>query len=172
MHLEFARSSLERQLRATLLTLRDLAERYPDDLWLDPGPETTAWQLAYHTLFFGDYYLAPASDQHDHWPVHRRGVQYEDGIPGPPIEGDARPLVCRPYSRGEAIAFCDHILGRLSTALAALDLDAPECGFEWYPIPKFEHLLVNLRHLQHGAAQLADRLRAATGQGTPWLGSR
>ena len=130
MNLELVRTSLERQLRAALLTLRDLAERYPDDLWRDPGPENAAWQLAYHTLVFGDYYLAPASDQHDHWPGHRSDVQYHDGIPGPPIEGDERPLVCAPYSQEETIAFCDHILGRLPAALAALDLEAPECGFD------------------------------------------
>ena len=45
---------------------------------------------------------------------------------------------------------------------------APECGFSWYQMPKFEHQLVSLRHIHHHTGQLVDRLRHATGQGSPW----
>jgi hypothetical protein len=32
--------------------------------------------------------------------------------------------------------------------------------------------VVNLRHIQHGAAQLADRVRATADVGVQWAGSR
>jgi len=40
-----------------------------------------------------------------------------------------------------------------------------------FPDVKLEHQLVNLRHAQHHAAQLADRLRAAVDLGTRWVGA-
>ena len=36
---------------------------------------------------------------------------------------------------------------------------------------KFEHQVVSIRHIQQRAAQLADRLRAATHQGVQWVGA-
>jgi hypothetical protein len=48
-------------------------------------------------------------------------------------------------------------------AVNALDLNAPHSGFSWYEIPKLEHQIVNIRHIQYHQAQLADRLRKATG---------
>jgi hypothetical protein len=55
-------------------------------------------------------------------------------------------------------------------AVDTLDLDNPQSGFHWYKMSKLEHQFVNIRHVQHHAAQLADRLRAAADIGTPWIG--
>jgi hypothetical protein len=44
-------------------------------------------------------------------------------------------------------------------------------GFSWYRMSKLEHQFVNLRHIQHHAAQLADRLRSAAGVGIKWVAS-
>ena len=57
-------------------------------------------------------------------------------------------------------------------AVDVMDLTSPECGFSWYRVSKLEHQLVNLRHLQHHTAQLADRLRTATDMHVRWVGSR
>jgi hypothetical protein len=38
-------------------------------------------------------------------------------------------------------------------------------------MPKIEHQIVNIRHIQHGAAQLADRLRSKLNLGIGWVGS-
>jgi len=35
---------------------------------------------------------------------------------------------------------------------------------------KLEHQFVGIRHIQHHAAQLSDRLRAVTGKGIDWIG--
>jgi hypothetical protein len=47
-----------------------------------------------------------------------------------------------------------------------------ESGFRSYPIPNLEHQIVGIRHLQHRAAQLADRLRASADLGIRWVGAR
>ena len=57
-------------------------------------------------------------------------------------------------------------------AVAALDLHAPESGFSWYKVSKLEHQIINVRHIQHHTAQLADRLRSAADIGISWVGAR
>ena len=54
-------------------------------------------------------------------------------------------------------------------AIDTLDLDHPDSGFSWYKVPKLEHLIVSVRHIQHHTAQLADRLRNIAGIGTVWV---
>ena len=57
-------------------------------------------------------------------------------------------------------------------AVAGLDLNDPQNGFSWYNVPKAEHQIINIRHIQYHQAQLADRLRAATGAGVGWADAR
>jgi hypothetical protein len=60
----------------------------------------------------------------------------------------------------------------IDSAVDVMNVLASESGFSWYPIPKLEHQVVNIRHIQHGAAQLADRVRAAAEVGVGWVGAR
>jgi hypothetical protein len=57
----------------------------------------------------------------------------------------------------------------VDSALDAMDLDRTECGFFWYDASKLEHQLISIRHIQHHAGQLIDRLRASTGSGVDWM---
>ena len=60
----------------------------------------------------------------------------------------------------------------IDAGVDALDILAPESGFSWYRISKLEHQIINIRHIQHGAAQIADRVRAAADAGVDWVGAR
>ena len=62
--------------------------------------------------------------------------------------------------------------GLVDGAIDSFDLDAPECGFWWYKLGKLEHQFINIRHIQHHTAQLADRLRVSKDIGVPWVGMR
>ena len=66
-------------------------------------------------------------------------------------------------------SFCDR---SVDGAVDALDLDSAESGFSWYRMSKLEHQLVNVRHIQHHGAQLADRLRSAADIGIRWVGGQ
>jgi hypothetical protein len=165
------RDTFKRQYRAGLVMLLDATERCPDRLWDDATPTNAFWQIAYHTLFFTHFYLAPREAAFRPWAGHQGDVQHADGIAGPPAPGDTRPLLPTPYSKDDVAAYVAHVDAILDEAVDALDLLSPDSGFWWYRIPKLEHQLVNLRHLQHHAAQLADRVRAATGSGVEWVGS-
>ena len=166
------RTSLKSQYHAGLAMLGDAIERCPDALWMDDRPTNAFWQVAYHALFFTHFYLQPDVAAFRPWEGHQADVQNPDGIPGPPDPKSNLPLIPQPYSKSEVLAywrFCDE---RVDSFVDALDLTSPESGFWWYAIPKLEHQLVSLRHLGHHAGQLADRVRAATGEGVRWVGHR
>jgi len=52
-----------------------------------------------------------------------------------------------------------------------MNLLSPESGFYWYKVSKLEHQIINIRHTQLGAAQLAGRLRAKLNVGLDWIGT-
>jgi len=167
------RTTLERQYRAALAMLRDAVERCPEALWNDPAPTNAFWQVAYHTLYFTHLYLQPDEAAFRPWPDHQADVQHADGIAGPDDPASPLPLVPAPYTREQVLAYAAYLEARLHEAVAALDLLSPESGFWWYrPMSKLEHQFVNLRHLQHHAAQLADRVRNHAGVGVAWVSSR
>lgn len=165
------RAVLKSQLHAGLAMLREAVELCPDELWEDDRPTNAFWQVAYHTLYFTHLYLQPDVTAFRPWEGHQADVQHPDGIPGPADPGSALPLIPEPYSRDQALAYGRALDATVDTCIDALDLQRADCGFPWYRMSKLEHQLVNLRHLQHHAAQLADRLRAAEHVGVRWVGS-
>jgi hypothetical protein len=166
------RGALKSQYHAALAMLREAVEQYPDDLWVSDQHVNAPWQIAYHALFFTHLYLQPEASAFRPWEGHQSEVQHEDGIAGRADPSSDLALIPDPYTKAQVLAYlavCDEMV---DGAVDALDLRSPESGFHWYPIPKLEHQLVNLRHVQHHAAQLADRLRNEAGLGTRWVGSR
>jgi hypothetical protein len=168
---EQVRSVLRNQYHASLAMLHTAVASCPDDTWYDTTPTNAFWQIAYHALFFAHLYLQPDEHAFRPWPRHQSNTQNPDGIPGEPDPNSALPLVPNPYSKADVLdywAFCDR---QIDQWIDALDLSRADCGFHWYRVSKLEHQIVNIRHIQHHTAQLADRLRAAHGIGVRWAGS-
>lgn len=166
------KNALKSQYHASFAMLRDTIERCPDDLWLSTAPRNAYWQIAYHVLFFTHLYLMPDEAAFVPWKGHQSQVQHPNGIGGPPDPNSKLPLLANPYTKAEALDYlqiCDRMVDE---AVDQLDLDSPSCGFYWYKMSKLEHQFVNIRHLQHHTAQLADRLRAATDTGVRWVGGK
>lgn len=163
---------LKSQYHAALAMLRQTIEQCPDDEWFGSQHRNAYWQVAYHALFFAHLYLMPDEAAFQPWAGHQGDVQHPDGIAGPADPASNLPLIPRPYTRSEALEYwriCDEMVDR---AVDALDLTSPASGFSWYQMPKLEHQIVNIRHIQHHTAQLADRLRSATDTATRWVGGR
>ena len=163
---------LKSQYHAALAMLREAVERCPDALWDDSSHTNRTWQIAYHALFFARYYGGPDEHFLDFWAGHRSETQNPDGIAGLPDPQNPLPLLPEPYTKAEVLAACAHCDAGVEAAVDALDLDAPQCGFPWYPISKLEHQLVNLRHIQHHAGQISERLRREADIGLTWAGAR
>ncbi len=172
LDLNLVRDSLKRQYHAALAMLREAVELCPDELWLDATPRNACWQHAYHVLFYTHFYMMDTPDDFVPWVEHQAQVQNPDGIPGPPDPNSELPHMPTPYTREQVLAYCEFCDTRVDERVNDMDLASSESGFFWYPIPKLEHQLVNIRHIQHHAAQIADRLRNTCDLGVNWAGSR
>ncbi len=172
IHVQEMRKILKHQYHATLAMLRETIERCPDDVWFSDEQKNSIWQIAYHALFFTHVYLQPSEAAFRPWEHHQGNVQNEDAFA---IEEDPKsrlPLLPKPYMKSVVLEywnFCDQMIDR---AIDALDLQSPESGFHWYKFSKLEHQIMNIRHIEHHTAQLADRLRASHGIAIRWVGSK
>src|SRR5262245_55571959 len=168
---DLLRTVLKSQYHASLAMLRQTIEKCPDDLWYSKDQINAFWQTAYHTLFFTHLYLQPNDAAFKPWKHHQANVQYEDAIAGKRDPNSTLPLLPEPYTREQVLeywVFCD---GMVNEADDALDLLSLESGFYWYKVSKLEHQIINIRHIQIGAAQLAARLRATLNIGLEWVGT-
>jgi hypothetical protein len=162
------RSALKSQYHASLKTLRLAIEQCPDALWQDPADGLAAfWRVAYHTLFFTHFYLQKDEHSFTPWAQHRTEAQYLGTIRW---ENNREPSPSEPYTREDILEYLGECDDMIDAAVDALDLSAPECGFPWYPMPKLEHQLVNIRHIQHHAAALATRLPREADISVAWVG--
>jgi hypothetical protein len=165
------RDVLKSQYHASLAMLHEAIARCPDDQWASSAHKNAFWQVAYHTLFFTHLYLQRDEAAFRPW-KHQQNVQHPDGIAGPPDANSKLPLIPDPYAKAQVLEYWEFCDGLVDTAVDGLDLESPQSGFHWYKMSKLEHQLVNIRHIQHHAAQLADRLRAAADIGVKWVGAR
>ncbi len=169
---ETLRATLKSQYHAALAMLRQAIELCPAEAWSSGEHVNAPWQVAYHTLFFAHLYIQPNEADFRAWEHHQAEVQYPDGIPGPADPDSPLPLAPDPYTKAQVSAywtFCDQMV---DDAVDAIDVLSPTSGFSWYKLSKLEHQIINIRHIQHGAAQIADRVRALANVGVDWVGAR
>lgn len=148
------RTALKGQYHASLAMLHQAIAECPDDLWAAGEPKSAYWTVVYHALYCTDLYLRPDAESFEPWALHR--PRDEDGGLG------------EPFARADVLEYWRLCDDSVDAAVDALDLDASECGFSWYQLPKLDHQLNNLRHLQHHIGVLSDRLRVARGRGLAW----
>lgn len=166
------RSALKGQYHAAVAMLRDSIESCSDALWCDGTPRNPFWRVAHHALYFLHLYLLDGPESPGQPGGRHRAVQDPDGVPRPPGPESPLPERTEPYTRVQILEYldwCDSIIDR---RVDEMDIASPASGFDWYPISKLEHQLVNIRHTAHHAAQLADRVRMAQDIGVTWVGSR
>jgi hypothetical protein len=159
---------LKSQYRAALMTLKDVIEKCPDDLWYRPTDGSApCWRVAYHTLYFTHFYLHQRHGDFVPWTRHQEEANYIAFVgrdnPRPPKQSE-------PYSQAELLEFWQQVFESIARHVDALDLTADVCGFPWYEMSTLEHQLVNLRHIQHHSAILSYRVRQGNGTGIKWVG--
>lgn len=160
--------ALKRQYHAALQTLRQTIEKCPADLWTADRYPTPFWQVAYHALFFTHLYLQQNEAAFTPWEHHREEYQFLGELPWPPHDP---PKIGEPYTQAKIMDYWRVCDAMIDGVIDGLDLETADCGFWWYGIPKLDHEIMNIRHTQHHAAQLDDRLRAA-GVEIDWVGGQ
>jgi hypothetical protein len=167
------RTVLKSQYHASLAMLREAIARCPDDIWLGTAYKNACWQVAFHTLFYAHLYLQRDEAAFRPWKDQQRNVQHPGGIASDRVDpASTLPLIPDPYTKAQVLeywALCDEMV---DAAVDGLDLESPQSGFSWYRMSKLEHQFVSIRHIQHHAAQLADRLRSTAGVGVRWVGGQ
>jgi hypothetical protein len=156
------RGMLARQFGATAQMLQEAITSCPERLWTTGSGGTEFLRLAYHTIFFLDFYL------------HRREADFS---PPPCHREDAWDLEAKPagepYSKTTLLEYLYQVRKRAQAILADLaedDLTAPS-PVPWYTIQRGEFLLNSLRHAQHHVGQLNLILKANGETPSRWHGS-
>lgn len=164
----FWRSILWQQFGAAIDMLENAIRVCPDELWSDPSkqPEWVSnnvvgfWYVAYHTVFFLDFYLADSP------------TGFAPPFPFNLDELDPAGLLPeRPFTKGELQTYLDHCRRKCRTVIETLTEDRARqrCEVEWLDLSIAELLLYNMRHVQHHAAQLNLMLRQATASAPKWV---
>jgi DinB superfamily len=167
------RAAIAGQFGAAVDMLRAAIEQCPDTLWNDRSEGPPFWQIAYHTLFCLDMYSSPSLKAFKPVAFHVKDANFLAGeYPwlDPPRTIGHPPVV---FSKADVLSYLQQCREHCFATLEAMTAEraAERCGFEWYDLSAGELLLLNLRHVQHHAGQLAITLRRRAGIGVDWIGS-
>ena len=166
--LEIVKKLLANQFEAALCTLGLCIDRCPDAAWDGKVGNLVFCQVAFHTLFYTDFYLGADEASFRRQPFHRANGDFFRDYE----EFEDRAPVLR-YERPAVKAYLNHCRNKATDVIAAettSSLEAP-CGFPRRNMSRSELHVYNMRHVQHHAAQLSLRLRLDHGESIPWVGS-
>lgn len=166
--LDTFKDGIANQFDATFCTLHTCIDRCPDATWDAPVINLAFCQVAFHTLFFADYYLSPTESLFRQQPFH---------LDNPHIFRNYEELEDRPpvlmYNKSSVTAYLHHCRNKATSVLTeetTASLQAP-CGFPRKEYSRAELHISNVRHLQHHAGQLSMRLRIDANVEIPWIHS-
>lgn len=158
------KDALISQYKASLKMLVDVTERCPAGLWADASYENPYWRIVYHALFYTALYLSESEDKFVPWTKHIHGY---NGL-GLMSHHNKPILIKQAYSSAEMLGYAASIIKSIEDAVNTTVAGQPS-GFDWLPLTKIELHLYNIRHLQHHAGQLTERLRQHGITGIKWV---
>ena len=158
-----AKPQIQSQYHASLEMLRKVVEKYPAEEWNAAKDKNKAWHIAYHAVFYAHFYLHPKEEHFVPWPKHRR-----EAVSLQPAKDGQEPP---PFPKAEVLEYLDYLSQRVDEMVEVIDLEA-ESGFYWLPFNKLELQFYNIRHVMLHTGELAERLWAATGEESQWVGKR
>jgi hypothetical protein len=154
------RRALASQFGAAIDMLANAIRAFPAEVWGDRARRPEPWYLAYHTIFWLDLYL--------HGPVE----SFRPPAPFGLEELDpAGVLPERVYTQGGLLEYLARCRQKCIATIESLaeERAAQRLRYGWGEATVLELLLYNMRHVQHGAAQLNLILREATDFAPRWV---
>lgn len=145
--------AIKGQYHAGLAMLRECIEKCPDETWLAGEHPRNVWRIAYHAIFYTHLYLMVNEEAFEPWPTHKDSLRMLWSDP-------VAPPVVAPVTREETLAYLDYVDRNLDGWVDLIDFESKESGFSWYKIPKMDHQILNVRHLQGHVGQLSELLYA------------
>lgn len=166
--IETTKRLLASQYEASLCTLGHCIVRCPDKLWNARVAKFQFCQVAFHTLFFADYYLESDPESLRRQPFHLANpslfADYEELLDREPVMLYEKPQI-ETY-----LAFCR----KKAVTTMASETGESLCAPVKFPRKSFSRAelhVYNIRHIQHHAAQLILRLRLDSDVDVPWIGA-
>jgi hypothetical protein len=164
---------ISRQFAAAIQMIRLAIQACPDDLWDDSTDGSPFWHLAYHALFYTDFYLSENDKMFKPMEFQRDNANF---LPGDYKEfgGGIVTTPDEAFTQDQLLDYTDYCLSKCQETFEKLtDKRVLErCGFWWYELNVGEFLINNLRHAQHHAGQLTLLLRRHADIGIDWLGTK
>jgi hypothetical protein len=158
---------LGNQFDASLAMLKQCLQACRPEYWEGKIANDSFRQVAYHTLFWTDYYLSPGEEAFELREVHQHGG--DDRSSGGPSLG---------LPKNEALAYLAFCRSKAVETIAAETVEslAGPSGFARKSFTRAELHLYNLRHVQHHTGQLSAYLRRTDESlgdpsALPWIGS-
>lgn len=151
---------LWRQFGAAIDMLENAIQACPDELWGKSHDAHSFWCLAYHTLFFLDYYSS--------------GTDVGFVPPSPFTLSELDPsglLPDRLYTKEELLAYLQHGRARCMSAIDTLmdESIGRRCGFRRFDLTVAEMFMYNMRHVQHHVAQMNLLMRQSGNDVPGWV---
>ena len=139
------RTAVWEQFGAAMKMLENAIVACPETLWGDRTRKPEFWYVAFHTLFYLDFYLSGTPE----------GFQ----PPAPFTRDELDPSGIMPdrvYAKAELLEYLRHCREKCRKTIDVLtDLEAAKsCNFEWLKATIGELLLYNMRHVEHHVGQL------------------
>ena len=148
------------QFGAAIDSLERAMVACPEKVWSDRSLKPEFWYIAFHTLFFLDYYLTD---------------QPEGFAPPAPFTLDeldpAGIIPERPYTKAELQTYLEHGRAKCQKVMAALTEEKAHERRKWGSVDGTvaELQLYSMRHVQHHTAQLNLILRQQIDSAPTWV---
>ncbi len=158
------------QFEAALAMMKQRIEACPPEYFDAPIGDATFRQMAYHALFWLDYYLS----------VHEDEFVVSDFV----LHGgdERRPILSDGLPKEETLSYINYCHTKILTTIDAETEESLQDGsgfpsiFVRTKLTRGELHLYNLRHIQHHTAQLSTLLRRISDENNlslklPWVGT-
>lgn len=156
---------IKSQYLAALEMLKQAVVQCPAEVWDDAADENRFWHVAYHALFYAHLYLQPAEADFVPWEKHKRAARSL-------AAGDEKETaITNPYTPSEILEYLAFVQQEALTTVDKLDMHG-ESGFYWLPFSKLELQFYTIRHIQHHAGELYERLSTYREVEVHWVGLR
>jgi hypothetical protein len=148
------------QFGASIDMLRSAINACPEELWSQRNSSPGFWYLAYHTLFWLDFYLTESPDEFEQYP--------EIGLTELDPEGI---FPQRTFTRKELLDFLEHGRSKCKKTIYELTDEKADRFYKFGSInfSFLELILYNMRHVQHHCAQLNLILRQEINSAPGWI---
>lgn len=142
--------AIHEQYGAAIKMLENVIKTCPEDFWDIRTSGPPFWQVAYHTMYYLDWYLASSKEERETFTPKYRIEALEN------LDKQPKEII----NRDQLLTYLSNIkvkAKRRFNTLTEVELNQPSI-FEWHGVSVLSSLLYNLRHVMLHVGALNSRL--------------